>query len=130
MNRISSPFETENFNEYDTVGNLLNYSNSRGITSTYVVNPYDEVTSETAAAEGSMSPLNFSASYSYYKNGNLQSQDTTFGTGDSALQNSSNYTYDSHDNLLSETESARGTTTYTYDGNNNLTSISNGIDYR
>ena len=45
------------------------------------------------------------------------------------MQNSSNYTYDSRDNLLSETESARGTTTYTYDGNDDLTSISNGIDY-
>lgn len=129
LNRISSPFETENFNEYDDVGNLLHYSNSRGITSTYTVNQFAEVTSETASAEGSMSPLNFNASYSYFKNGNLQSQDTIFGTGDGAVQNSSNYTYDSRDNLLTETESARGTTTYTYDGNDNITNISSGIDY-
>jgi len=128
LEQIASPFESESFVN-DQVGNLVNYSSSKGITGTYTVNPFNEVTAETTSSTGSISPLNFSATYDYYQNGNLKSEDKTFGTGADITQTSSSYTYDTRYNMLSETDSIRGTTDYTYDGSDNVETISNGLDF-
>ncbi|MFC2155802.1 RHS repeat-associated core domain-containing protein [Acidobacteriota bacterium] len=127
LEQIFSNFENETFGN-DVVGNLVNYSNSRGITSSYTVNEFAEVTAESTTASGSISPLNFSANYSYDKNSNLTSEEKTYGAGGIPIQNSSSFSYDLRYNMTSESDSLRGTTSYVYDANDNMTAMANALD--
>ncbi|MCK4763159.1 MAG: RHS repeat protein, partial [Candidatus Aminicenantes bacterium] len=123
LEQISSSYENESLSS-DEVGNLTGYSSSRGVSSSYSVNEHGEVTSESTTASGSISPLSYSGNYTYNKNGLVTAASTSYGTGAGIIQNSSSYTYDRRYNLLSESESSRGTTSYAYDNNDNVTSIS------
>ena len=123
LNKISNAYNTQNFTAYDTRGNLTDYNNSRGVTGKYTVNKYNEVTNEKITSAGSLSPLNFNATYNYLNNGNLNDKTTTSGI----TSNSYNYTYDNRDNLLSETETGMGTTSYSYDNNDNVKTITDKI---
>ncbi|MCP4151800.1 MAG: hypothetical protein GY757_28915, partial [bacterium] len=123
LKKINSPSGTQNFSQYSGTGNLVNYSNSRGISAQYTTNSFNEVTKEGISATGSLSPMNYSADYDYDDNGNLEYKATASGSPESALNNNYSYSYDARNNLKSETELNRGTTSYEYDDNDNLEQI-------
>ncbi|NIN34178.1 MAG: hypothetical protein GTO60_03360, partial [Gammaproteobacteria bacterium] len=129
LETMTSDLVTRNFQEYDKRGNLLNYNDSHGTTANYSFTDHDELQTENVVSASSMSPLFYSGQYGYYQNGLLQSQQTTFGSDESAVSNSYTYKYTLRNMLETETESDRGiVTTYTYDQNDNLTGISNTLD--
>ncbi|MCP4157168.1 MAG: RHS repeat protein, partial [bacterium] len=94
LKKINSPSGTQNFKQYNGTGNLVNYSNSQGISAQYTTNSFNEVTKEDISAAGSLSPMNYRGDYAYDDNGNLEFKATASGSPESSLNNNYSYTYD------------------------------------
>jgi len=129
VKEISTPVLTKKFDRYDQRGNLVQYNDTKGVTSAYGFNTFDELETENFTANFSLSPSTYSSTYDYDNNGNMTTRNTNYGGGDTPISNMYNYTYTTRNMLQTENDTSRGmTTTYTYDNNDNLDSISTGMD--
>jgi RHS repeat-associated protein len=98
---------------YDQVGNIHTVKDPEGSTTTFDHNALNQLTRTTSPA-----PFNYITNYRYDQNGNLERVERETRDPSNAWQTTS-YTYDIFDRVMTTTDDVGNVTTYGYDQNGN-----------
>lgn len=112
----------------DALGNQTNFVNNSYGKMTRVTDPSSVVTNFTYDSYGNETEMNIPSISMYFS----RTYDDV-GRVSSAITScdcqTTTYTYDNNDNMLTKTDAEGNTTSYSYDANNNLTQITNARGY-
>jgi RHS repeat-associated protein len=112
----------------DALGNQTNFVNNSYGKTTRVTNPSNVVTNYTYDSYGNETEMNIPSVNKYLIRTYDDVSRVTSAITSCDCQTTT-YTYDNNDNMLTKADAEGNTTSYTYDANNNLTQITNARGY-
>ena len=112
----------------DALGNQTNFLNNSYGKITRVTDPSSVVTNYTYDSYGNETEMNIPSISMYFSRTYDDVSRVTSAITSCDCQTTT-YTYDNNDNMLTKTDAEGNTTSYSYDANNNLTQITNARGY-